>query len=254
MEHSQKIRIFAPEFAVKSIEVLAPEEQEHISNAYFRVVASELGSAPLKDSVLEEFANCLIDVKAVMRFTSLFGPLGDRGPNDTFSFRLAQWAEQQRQFRMTWDRVIGLPLGERTLEGIPDFVKQSMRQHLGEIQKVQADGEFELDETRGLVYRARSLYGALALKLLCLKEHNKLRRCGRPDCDYLPYFIPGHGKQHYCNEKCAAWGQQQWKKAWWEKHGDKWRSNHPAKTHSASERRGGRSQKTGGKVNGTRKT
>lgn len=73
------------------------------------------------------------------------------------------------------------------------------------------------------MFVADSLYHALVLKLLSLSKAKKLRRCRRPDCDRTPYFIADHGRQQYCSERCGAWGQQQLKKAWWEKHGEQWR-------------------------------
>lgn len=84
-------------------------------------------------------------------------------------------------------------------------------------------GVFEITSEEGMVFVADSLYHALVLKLLSLSEAKKLRRCRRPDCDRTPYFIADHGRQQYCSERCGAWGQQQLKKAWWEKHGEQWR-------------------------------
>ena len=70
---------------------------------------------------------------------------------------------------------------------------------------------------------AEHLYQALVLTLWALSGSGKLRRCLRPDCDRWPYFIAEHGKQQYCCEQCAEWGQRQWKKAWSSKKGQQWR-------------------------------
>lgn len=106
------------------------------------------------------------------------------------------------------------------------------------IHRVDASGgTFELTADGGMVFVADSLYHALVLKLLSLSEGKKLRRCRRPDCDCLPYFIANQAKQQYCSEECGAWGQQQLKKAWWEEHGKQWRAKRGRATEDSLQQR-----------------
>jgi hypothetical protein len=236
MEHAQKIRFFAPHFLTTSFEANAPTGQRDSLETLITGTAQDTGEQRWIGSAwVEEFANCQISVEAIRRFTHRYGWLwasrAAKSPSGKFSIRLTQWVQARWQFRLSWDRMLGLPPRETDLQGFPELARKVLADHHQQQEAVDGTGgKFELNATWGMIFTADSLYHALLLKLLSLSESNKLRRCRRPDCDRFPYFIAEHAKQQYCGEKCAEWGQQQLKKAWWSEHGEQWRKHHTTRT------------------------
>jgi hypothetical protein len=237
MQHAQKIRFFAPHFVIERLQITSPT---NVPETRFSSTVKKVDAYYLTREAVVEFANCLVEVDAVTRFTNRFGPLWITRTDKRFSFRLLDWEAARRQFRWTWDRLLGLPT--RDVEIPPMFkpIKKGLQRTADAIRRVDVTaGQFELTADRVMIFIADSLYQALVLKLLSLSEAGKLRRCARPDCDNLPYFIAEHGKQQFCGEKCSEWGQRLAKAAWWKEKGESWR---------ASRRKGKR-----GKKDGTRK-
>ena len=68
---------------------------------------------------------------------------------------------------------------------------------------------------------AKALYWYLYVDLITLPT-DRAKICKRERCIH-PYFIAGHLKQRFCSDECAAAGQRELKKEWWEKHGQAWR-------------------------------
>ena len=169
---------------------------------------------------LVEYANCRDEIEAVKRYINKYGPpyLTEReDDNLLYADTLGRWRTLQRQFRESWDRMLGLEIKNDFTEtfgkGFPE---------LGEAQapweKAQAEGEFRLTD-RGLIFLAKTHYMALVIKLLGISAAGKLRKCLNPHCPSTPYFIADHGKTQYCSVECGMWGQRQAKLKYW--HGSK---------------------------------
>lgn len=47
--------------------------------------------------------------------------------------------------------------------------------------------------------------------------------CANSACP-APYFIAGRRSQRYCSDTCAQPAQREYKRRWWDEHGDTWRS------------------------------
>lgn len=156
--------------------------------------------------VSEEFANWPNDSEGILRFTGRFGPLEESAqPSAEFRFALSRWRFSQANFRQGWEA----------------FPPRRGRYFGYSFYFGTAGGRGWSCDPNGLTYRAANLLEFLTLTLMaCPKE--RLRICARPDCPH-PYFVARHLKQTYCSEPCAAWGQRQWKKQWWAKHGKEWR-------------------------------
>jgi hypothetical protein len=52
---------------------------------------------------------------------------------------------------------------------------------------------------------------------------DRARYCTNPSCP-APYFFARRRGQRYCSDACAVPGQREFKRRWWDEHGDKWRS------------------------------
>jgi hypothetical protein len=223
----KKIGFFAPRLVLGPLQISSPTYTADVSETLFTGTVEDIddGYYPTRD-VVEEFANCRIEVAAVRRFTTRYGPLWTTRADKQFAFRLCGWDSQRWQFRQIWDQLLGLPPREADLKGL---IRPQIRDYLERVSRIPirfveaSGGRFEYSAQGDLVFVAGTLFQALVLTLWSLGESGKLRRCLRPDCDYLPYFITEHGRQHYCSEKCGAWAQQQWKKTWWKTHGQQWR-------------------------------
>jgi hypothetical protein len=104
-------------------------------------------------------------------------------------------------------------LSERTLAGLDRARKQG---RVGGRPRIKRERDKDAKRIRQLREDGQS-YTEIAE---C--EARRFRKCKRGDCPH-PYFIAGHLKQKFCCEKCAEWGQRQWKTAWWREHGESWR-------------------------------
>jgi hypothetical protein len=174
---------------------------------------------PQNRRLIEDFLNWPHDPEDVLRFTSKYGPMrGSPIGSAAFAVSWFPWYADQRLLQNLWRNKSIL----RTSEWEPSGGSLAFRQG-------------------SLTYTAPDLYTFLYMDLVTC-EANRLRICKRVGCPN-PYFIAGHLKQQFCGEKCAQWGQREWKKKWWEKHGAAWRQ----------ERKAVKSKKKGGK-NGARKT
>ena len=210
MELAHKLRIFAPQFEVETLEV-----EEHPGTDIVRGTGNLRGSYAPEPVAVEDFANCLLDINSVKRFTKRYGPLWgeDQAHPGSFAFMLSQWIADRRNYRMMWDRLLGLEIAEDNLPVLPKDLLW-LRDAQDPWKKVQTSGTFEITKL-GLAYVADTLYSALLLKMLAVSVDGKLRRCAKPGCDQQIYFIAQHGKSRYCSEICAKWAQSEWKKEWW---------------------------------------
>lgn len=143
-----------------------------------------------------EFANCPSDPQSVLAFTKRFGPLNEQAePGAEFRFPLFDWTGSQHHFRSLWELILRHPA-----KGI----------------ELQANLTHRLAFAKGkLTYQTKQLLMLLKLDLLSC-QHERICKCLRPDCP-TPYFVAVHLNQQYCNEVCARWAQQKWKREWWAK-------------------------------------
>jgi hypothetical protein len=168
---------------------------------------------PRKGRLIEDFLNWPHDNASILRFTRKYGPLqAESAAAKDFEFFPEGWQLDQKHFQWLW----------RTANRFPDW---------------EPKGGTLAFRNGWLTYTASSLYMFLYMDLVTC-EAKRLRVCKRPDCP-TPHFIAGHLKQCFCSDKCAEWGQRQWKQKWWKEHGDTWR----AQRHEQK-----------GKRDGTRKT
>ena len=153
---------------------------------------------PPRGRLIEDFLNWPHEADDILRFTLRYGPLeAEPGEHKGFEFVIAAFEVHQKHLRWLW----------RNASQFPDWEPQAGA----------------LAFRKGwLTYTAPSLYMYLYMDLVTC-EARRLRICKRPDCP-TPYFIAGHLKQRFCSDKCAGWGQRQWKKKWWKEHGDTWRA------------------------------
>lgn len=151
--------------------------------------------------LVEDFVNWASDPGAILTFTRKFGPLECEPVAGTdFHFHLASWEISQQHFRDLW----------KTSKKYPDW---------------EPKGGSLAFRKGWLTYTASNLYMFLYMDLVTC-EAKRLRTCKRFDCPN-PYFIAGHLRQKFCSDRCAQWGQRQWKAAWWKAHGTSWRAGRP---------------------------
>jgi hypothetical protein len=168
---------------------------------------------PPKRRLIEDFLNWPSDAESILRFTRKYGPLqGAPVGGAEFEVFWFPWKLDQRRLRSLWQRrsIFGLSDAERT------------------------GGSLALGQS-WLTYRAVNLFVYLYMDLVTC-EAKRLRICKRADCPN-PYFIAGHLKQRFCSDKCAEWGQREWKKKWWAEHGTAWRHQ---RKESKLKKRGGK--------------
>jgi hypothetical protein len=81
---------------------------------------------------------------------------------------------------------------------------------------------FSVDWRReSFVYQPRS---ELQRTLYFLLQHaSLLKLCANVDCP-RPHFIAIHGNDRYCSKKCFDLARKAAKRAWWDEHGEQWRS------------------------------
>jgi hypothetical protein len=173
---------------------------------------------PPKRRLIEDFLNWPRDPESVLHFTRKYGPLQD-APIGGREFEVAwfDWTLDQRRLRSLW------------------------RRRVYDLSDAESTGGSLALGKGWLTYRAVNLFMYLYMDLVTC-EAKRLRMCKRTDCPN-PYFIASHLKQRFCSDKCAEWGQREWKKQWWTEHGTAWRQ----------QRKESKLKKRGGK-NGTHKT
>jgi len=163
--------------------------------------------------LIEDFLNWPHDPENVLRFTRKYGPLkGTPVEGTAFAVSWFPWYADQRVLQNLWRN--------------RNILRSSASEPVG--------GSLELRQG-WLTCTAPDLYTFLYLDLVTC-EAKRLRVCKRTTCPH-PYFIARHLKQQFCDEKCAQWGQRQWKKSWWEKHGAAWRQE---RRESKLKKKGGR--------------
>ena len=168
------------------------------------------------DEELVEYANCRVEIEAVKRYINKYGPpylLEREGEEFLYAATLGSWRKSQRQFRESWERMLGVEIKNGFTETYGKHFPELWKAQAPWV-KVQAEGEFWLT-ARGLIFLAKTHYMALVIKLLSVSAAGKLRKCLNPDCLYTPYFIATHGKIQYCSAECGNWGQRQAKLKYW---------------------------------------
>lgn len=166
---------------------------------------------PRSRTLIEDFLNWPHDIESVLRFTRKYGPLRDTpDAGKPFEVSWLPWSADQRQLQNLWQRRNVL----RSSQWEPSGGSLAFR-----------DG--------WLTFTTKNLYEFLYVDLVTC-EAKRLRFCKRPGCPH-PYFIARHLKQRFCDERCAEWGQREWKKQWWNKHGDSWRAQRALREASKKE-------------------
>lgn len=168
---------------------------------------------PPNRRLIEDFLNWPHDPENILRFTRRYGPL--RNPpvgGASFAVSWFPWYADQRFLQNLWRNKSIL----RSSEWEPSDGSLAFRQGW-------------------LTYTTPDLYTFLYMDLVTC-EAKRLRICKRTDCPH-PYFVASHLKQRFCDEKCAQWGQREWKKQWWTEHGAAWRKQ---RREPKSKKKGGR--------------
>jgi hypothetical protein len=164
-------------------------------------------------AVIENFLNWGSEPGEILRFVRKYGPLSmpdgvlDRFPPvglPTFHEPLQEWRDRQEFLRRLWSRGSSLAyqFGLRN----------------GEMLRVERD-------------KLLLIVGSLARFLECeifLHPSARRRICANPTCE-SPYFIAKHLRQFQCSDGCARWAQQEYKRTWWNSHGEAWRQARVAK-------------------------
>lgn len=170
----------------------------------------------VRDEELVEFANCRDEIEAVKRYINKYGPpflIDPERQGFLHADMRGRWKALLLQFRMYWDRMLGLEIKNTFTEtcgkGFPE-----LWQPQEPWMKAEAKGEFQISDC-GLIFLAETHYMALGIKLLAVAATGKLRKCLNPNCSLTPYFIATHGKIQYCSEACGQWGQRQAKLKYW---------------------------------------
>jgi len=185
-------------------------------------VPVEVGSGNAKE-LIEEFANCKEGPEAILRFTRKFGPLETAhrtnadGKGAFFQFSVPAWRKEQHRIQMEWEAYFEfrhIPISVTAIATSPK--------------------EYFVLTQSGLKYRAENLLRLLSFSLTSIPAE-RLRVCVRPHCTH-PYFIARHLNQNYCSDRCARYGQQKWKKDWWDRHGTEWRRKRKAVTAAAGKK------------------
>ncbi len=158
----------------------------------FKATLEEFYGLP-KRRLIEDFLNWSSDPESVLHFTRKYGPLRDApiGGRE-FEFPWFHWTLDQRRLRSLW------------------------RRRVYDLSDAESTGGSLALGKGWLTYRAVNLFMYLYMDLVTC-EAKRLRICKRADCP-TPYFIASHLKQRFCSDKCAEWGQREWKKQWWTEH------------------------------------
>jgi hypothetical protein len=173
----------------------------------------------------EEFANYPRRVESIQKFTRKYGPLFiEPKPRGQFEFLLEHWHEAQDGFRFLWQLVAsGMTHGSWGQLGARDDLETVVAfGDAGGWRLVPGRGDELVYVDRKLTYRTGTVFRFLVLDLLS-REPVRLRKCKKPDCEH-PYFVARHLNQSFCSDRCAAWGQSEWKRLWWTRKGKEWRA------------------------------
>ena len=57
---------------------------------------------------------------------------------------------------------------------------------------------------------------------------DRMRYCQNPSCP-APYFLAKRRSQKYCSDACSLPAQREFKRAWWQDHGEEWRAKRAKK-------------------------
>ncbi len=174
-----------------------------------------------------DFVNSEGDSAALARFVRRWGPLSfgwrdreERLPNVDFTESLEEWQEAQAEFRQLWESRIRMA----EITGLKD---------IGDLAVVGwrlSDQDSFYPNLRGR--GAAIVFGNLRVALHVLFELQPLplrKMCANPDCNMTPFFIAATPRQRYCCDSCAAYGQREAKRAWWETSGNDWRAKRRGK-------------------------
>jgi hypothetical protein len=85
----------------------------------------------------------------------------------------------------------------------------------------------------------QSVDGFVLVLLRALHIVEQMRYCTNPTCP-TPYFIAKKRRQKYCSEDCALPAQREFKRAWWDAHGDAWRKARKASAKRKLQRKRGK--------------
>jgi hypothetical protein len=163
--------------------------------------------------LIEKFLNWPDDPQSITQFTRDYGPLKiGPVPGKEFRFRINEFRVLQRQLRSIWK-----DLGNHAEQDL--WKGGSLRFSGGSVYFI-----------------ANTLYWYLYVDLITTRL-DRARVCKRDQCGH-PYFIAGHLKQRFCSDECAAEGQRELKKEWWDKHGQAWRLSRRDE-HKAEEKKRG---------------
>lgn len=86
----------------------------------------------------------------------------------------------------------------------------------------------------GFRYEPQNTFQAAVYELL--KHSRQARVCANPDCTN-PYFIATDHRQKFCSPECTQPAQKEWRRRWWEQHGQQWREQHGKKHTKSTKRR-----------------
>lgn len=96
-------------------------------------------------------------------------------------------------------------------------------------------GELHTEEALQKRHRA---YGNIVLTLLHAERIvDRMRYCANPHCA-APHFIAKRRSQKYCSDACSIPAQREFKKAWWDEHGDEWRKARKTSAKKSKGKRG----------------
>jgi hypothetical protein len=91
-----------------------------------------------------------------------------------------------------------------------------------------------------LLATAATFYRLFEAANAAVNLQGKFRYCANPECP-TPFFFERRRGQRFCSELCAAHGNRESKKKWWDKHGKKWRRDQKAKLRKKkAHRKGGK--------------
>lgn len=70
-----------------------------------------------------------------------------------------------------------------------------------------------------------------------LKSADRSRYCANADCP-APYFLAKRRSQKYCSDACSRPAQKEFKRRWWDEHGESWRKARRASAKKSQRKRG----------------
>jgi len=70
-----------------------------------------------------------------------------------------------------------------------------------------------------------------------LKLADLARYCANPECP-APYFLAKRRSQKYCSDGCSKPAQKEFKRRWWDEHGESWRKARRASVKKPQRKRG----------------